>query len=171
MLDWRSYALRKGIEYSPFSTHAIPLRELLEVAAEQNVTFEKGDILIVRSGWTEEYMKLTEKEKIELAARPVRSFVGVDGSQEMIKWHWDNAFAAVAGDTNAYESWPPTRESGVSCHEVFLNGWGMPIGELWDLEELSRVCSELGRWTFLLTSVPLNIEGGVASPANVVATF
>jgi len=54
-------------------------------------------------------------------------------------------------------------------HEVFLSGWGMPIGETWDLEELSRVCSNEGRWTFFLTSQPLNLSAGIASPANVMA--
>ncbi|KAH7020264.1 hypothetical protein EDB80DRAFT_702715 [Ilyonectria destructans] len=171
LLDWRAYALRKGIQYSPFEPHAIPLSQLLEVAAEQHVTFHKGDILIIRSGWTEEYMLLTTQQKIDLAKRKVRAFVGVQGNKEMIKWHWDNGFAAVAGDTNAYEAWPPARDDGVCCHEVFLSGWGMPIGEVWDLEELAKTCEKLGRWTFFLTSSPLNLENGVASPSNAIATF
>ena len=171
LLDWRSYALRKGIQYSPFESHGIPLSELLEVAAEQNVTFQTGDILLIRSGWTEEYLRLTDEQKLDLAKREVRAFVGVKGDREMIKWHWDNRFAAVAGDTNAYEQWPPPRDDGVSCHEVFLSGWGMPIGEVWDLEELSRTCKRLGRWTFFLSSSPLNLENGVASPSNAIAMF
>jgi hypothetical protein len=40
----------------------------------------------------------------------------------------------------------------------------MPIGEMWDLETLSRVCKEQKRWTFFLTSAPLNVPGGVGSP-------
>lgn len=47
----------------------------------------------------------------------------------------------------------------------------MPIGECWDLEELSRTCQALGRWTFMLTSQPLYVPGGVASPANAMAIF
>ena len=88
----------------------------------------------------------------------------------MMKWHWDHAFAAVASDTNAYEVWPPTRPWGVSCHEVFLSGWGMPIGELWDLEKLAEECRMRGRWTFFLSSSPLNLVGGVGSPANVIVS-
>lgn len=30
-------------------------------------------------------------------------------------------------------------------HEVLLAGWGMPVGELFDLEELSSICNEQGR--------------------------
>lgn len=47
----------------------------------------------------------------------------------------------------------------------------MPIGECWDLEELSRTCQALGRWSFMLTSQPLYVPGGVASPANAMAIF
>lgn len=45
----------------------------------------------------------------------------------------------------------------------------MPIGESWDLERLATACAEQGKWSFFLTSQPLNVKGGVASPANVMA--
>lgn len=171
LLDWREHALRKGLKYSPFMSHGIPLSELLEVAEAERVSLLPGDILLVRTGWTEEYNKLTREEKLQLAKREERAFVGVEASEEMIKWHWDNQIAAVASDTNAYEVWPPTKPIGVSCHEVFLSGWGMPIGEVWDLERLSITCKVTGRWTFMLTSSPLNLDGGVASPSNAIAIF
>lgn len=171
-MDWRELALLKGLEYSPFSSHGISLSELLEVTEKQKTTLRSGDILLVRTGWTEEYNKLSDDEKVKLAKRDHRAFVGIEASREMIKWHWDMQFAAVASDTNAYEVCPPSKELfGASCHEVFLSGWGMPIGELFDLEQLSATCKRLGRYTFMLTSSPLNIEGGVASPANVLAVF
>lgn len=169
LLDWREYAKQHDLAYSPFSSHGIPLHELLKVAAMQKVSFEPGDILLIRTGWVEEYQKLTYDEKVQLAQREQRTFVGVEASEEMLKWHWDHQFAAVASDTNAYEMWPPKKPFGVSCHEVFLSGWGMPIGELWDLEQLSITCRAAGRWTFWLTSSPLNLQGGVASPANAIA--
>ena len=161
--------MKHNIMYDPFSSHGIPLSQLLDVAKQQNVKFRSGDILLIRTGWTEEYMKLTQDQRVELAKRNERAFVGIEASEEMIAWHWDNQFAAVASDTNAYEKWPPTKPCGVSCHEVFLSGWGMPIGELWDLEELAETCRRMQRWTFMLTSAPLNLNGGVASPANVIA--
>lgn len=42
-------------------------------------------------------------------------------------------------------------------------------GEMWDLERLSAACVKHKRWSFFLTSMPLNIPGGVAGPANVIA--
>ena len=46
----------------------------------------------------------------------------------------------------------------------------MPIGELWDLEKLAEECKKRGRWTFFLTSSPLNLRGGVASPPNAMVS-
>jgi hypothetical protein len=54
-------------------------------------------------------------------------------------------------------------------HEVFLAGWGMPIGEMFDLEALAVECRKRDRWTFFLCSEPLNVKGGVASPPNAIA--
>ena len=48
---------------------------------------------------------------------------------------------------------------------------GMNIGELWDLKALSETCAKLKRYTFLLTSVPLNVPGGIGSPPNALALF
>lgn len=47
----------------------------------------------------------------------------------------------------------------------------MPIGELWDLKALSEQCEKSKKWTFLLTSIPLNVPGGIGSPPNALAVF
>ena len=62
----------------------------------------------------------------------------------------------------------PSR-SGISLHQIFLAGWGMSIGEFFDLQKLSRECERLRRWTFLFTSMPLNVVGGIASLPNAQA--
>jgi hypothetical protein len=49
--------------------------------------------------------------------------------------------------------------------------FGMSIGELWDLKALSEHCKKTGRYSFLLTSCPLNIPGLVGSPPNALAIF
>lgn len=63
-------------------------------------------------------------ERKALGGRETRSFVGVENTLEMAKWDWENGFAAVASDTNAYEAWFPDTNSdlGYSLHEVFLAG-------------------------------------------------
>ncbi|KAJ3528953.1 hypothetical protein NM208_g9974 [Fusarium decemcellulare] len=171
LLDWFSWAQENNMTIDPFSKYAIPLSELLAVAAAQNVQFRFGDILLVRTGWIKAFRALSKEEQDSLAHRPVRSSCGIDASQEVVRWHWDNAFAAVASDTVAYEVWPSPRPAGKRMHEIFLSGWGMPIGESFDLERLAETCREEARWTFMFVSVPLDVPGGVASPPGAVAIF
>lgn len=63
------------------------------------------------------------------------------------------------------------QKSPIALHEILLAGWGCPIGELFDLEELAEHCKKIGRWSFFLASVPLKVPGGAASPPNAVAIF
>lgn len=55
------------------------------------------------------------------------------------------------------------RSSGWCLHEWLLTEWGTPIGEMWDLETLSKVCEKENRWSFFLTSAPLHVKGGVGT--------
>lgn len=56
---------------------------------------------------------------------------------ELLAFLWDNKLAAVAGDSRSFEVWP-CKELDWHLHEWLLAGWGMPIGELFYLEELAR---------------------------------
>jgi hypothetical protein len=88
------------------------------------------------------------------------------------------AVAAVAGDMIAFERMPPKKPDGTDgtiaelvLHQYFLSLFGMSVGELWDLKALSEKCKELGRYSFLLTSAPLNVPGSIGSPPNALALF
>jgi hypothetical protein len=52
-----------------------------------------------------------------------------------------------------------------------LSGFGLPIGELFDLEALAEECKKQQLWEFFVTSMPLNLYGGVGSPPNAMAIF
>lgn len=97
-------------------------------------------------------------------------YAGLEASEEMKDFLHDTYFAAAATDNANFEAWPPPSFED-SLHASMLPLWGMPIGELWDLEALSAKCKVLGRWTFLLTSAPGNVPGGVGSPPNALAMF
>ena len=56
-------------------------------------------------------------------------------------------------------------------HQYFLSLFGCNIGELWDLKALSEQCRKAKRYTFLLTSIPLNVPGAIGSPPNALAIF
>ena len=94
----------------------------------------------------------------------------VEATEEVLRWLWNEGFAAVAGDSVAWEVFPPSKPEPI-LHEYLLAGWGMPIGEMFDLEGLSEMCREEKRWTFFVTSAPFNMPGGVSSPPNCIALF
>ena len=173
LLDFRAWADKNGIDFDPFTPYAISVAELDKVAADQGVAFLPGDILVIRTGLTANFRNLTFEQQEALGGGKHMAFAGVEQSEEMLRWHWDHAFAAVCGDTYAYEAWPAKpKDDGYKVklnHEVFLSGWGMPIGELFDLEALSKKCAELNKYTFLLVAAPLNVTGGVASTSNTIA--
>jgi hypothetical protein len=54
-------------------------------------------------------------------------------------------------------------------HPTLIALLGLCIGELWDLEALSEACAADGRWDCLVSCKPLNLVGGVGSPANAIA--
>ena len=182
LLDYVAYAEKRGIQYSTFSDHSIPLSVLLEIAQEENLTFRRGDILFVRVGVTKEWdTKMTAADKNEYATTKTPQHAGVEGTEEMLRWVWDSGFAAVAGDGISFEVYPPKKSypraggqppaEGRFMHEYLLAGWGMPIGELFDLEALSEMCVREGRWEFFVVSAPFNMPGGVSSPPNCIAIF
>lgn len=95
--------------------------------------------------------------------------IGLANNMETVRWLYSKHFAAVAGDTMGFEAWP--YPSDCCLHEWLLCQWGTPMGELWDLEDLSTTCAELERWNFFFTSAPLNVKGGIASPPCAIAIF
>ncbi|KAH3907037.1 hypothetical protein HBH56_195090 [Parastagonospora nodorum] len=160
----------------PHDGHRIGVADIEAIAKYQNVEFRPGDVLIVRTGETEileagtptSFAKLQQKLQVS----------GVEGNMATVKWLWNKHFAAVAGDAMAFEAIPPLKEDGepagfegLVLHRWLLSMFGMSIGELWDLKALSAHCQKTGRYSFLLTSTPLNIPGLVASPPNALAIF
>lgn len=64
-----------------------------------------------------------------------------------------------------------TDEGFGMLHPILLAGWGTTIGEIFELDALAEQCKKLERWTFFLTSAPLNYTGVVASPPNILAVL
>jgi len=175
LIDYKAYADHNGITYSPFDAHRIKISEIETIAKEQGVVFKQGDVILVRSGFTEALSEMNEEQQAK--AMGTHRCVGVEGSEESAKWFWNNHFAAVAGDAIAFETIPPVvdgKEKGIDhlvLHQYFLSLFGLPIGELWDLKALSTQCAKSKKYTFLLTSIPLNVPGLVGSPPNALAIF
>ncbi|KAJ5083893.1 cyclase [Penicillium alfredii] len=173
LIDFKSYAEAKGISYSPFSRFRIGISDIEAVAAYQGITFRQGDILIVRFGVTEELGRMNGDE--QAAAMSSHHVCGLEGTPEMARWLWNQHFAAVASDNIAVEAMPPIVDGQeqplihLVLHQWCLSLFGLPLGELWDLQALADQCEASQRYSFFLTSSPLNVPGGVGSPPNALA--
>jgi hypothetical protein len=80
----------------------------------------------------------------------------VESSEKTLRWLWETGFAAVAGDMPGFEAWP-CQNTQYMLHEWLLAGWGMPIGEMFDLERLSEECRKRKKWSFFFSSAPLRV--------------
>lgn len=165
LADLARYYERHGktIEYT--MNQAIPLEDLEATLKEQGTRLRTGDILLIRFGWTKFYLNASEEVKAELARETM--VPGLEAGERVARWLWDNHLGAVAADSPALEPLPPP--AGEFLHFYMLAMFGMPIGEMWNLEELSADCAADRRYEFFLTSAPLNVPGGVGSPPNALA--
>lgn len=173
LIDFKSYADAEGITFNPFSGFRIGIADIEAVAKYQGVTFQPGDILIIRFGVTEALGRMSGVE--QAAALSSLSMCGLEGSADMARWLWNQHFAAVASDNMAVEAYPSLVDgelqplSNLVLHRWCLSLFGMPLGEMWYLGELAEKCKASGKYTFFLTSSPLNAPGLVASPPNALA--
>lgn len=175
LVDVARHAAETGAELAPDRRHGITPDELDRVLAWQGTELRGGDVLLVRTGWLAWYLSLDEAGRGALAGRLHNGdggleCPGMDPGAATAAWLWDARVAALAVDNPAVEALKVRREEGF-LHRLLLPLLGMPLGEFWYLEDLSRACRELGRHDFLFVSVPLKVPGGVGSPGNGIAIF
>ena len=161
---------------------ALTVTDLEETAAAQGVALEAGDVLLIRTGWVAHVRESGPEERAAIAADPVSP--GLEQSEALLRWLWEHQVALLAADNLGVEVLPSVsasphrqdpglaelrgRHTGMA-HPVLLALLGLPLGELWDLDALADDCRGDRVWEFLLTASPLNVEGGVGSPANAMA--
>lgn len=142
---------------------AISPEDLEAVAAAQNVRVERGDIVLVRTGWWGSFVEHRD------AGKPIPAAAGV--SWRVAEWLHDREAAAIAADNGAVEV-SPSGVDGVRAlpmHLLCIRDMGLMLGELWDLEALGRDCAEDGVYEFQLVAPPLRVTGAVGSPINPLA--
>ena len=175
LVDVAAYREEQGIPVVP--DERLPIGPALFEAtlARYATEIRPGDILLVRTGWLEWYRALADDARTSLAARlkadrTSARLPGIDPSLEMTAWLWDQRVAAIAVDNPTAETLPYVRSEGWAHHRLLVL-LGMPLGELWTMQALSEACRRHNRWTFLLTTAPMNVPRGVASPANAYAVL
>ncbi|KAJ5756026.1 hypothetical protein N7533_005569 [Penicillium manginii] len=176
LIDWYKWSQENGHSIDAMTAHPVSFNELLKVLEIQGISENEilpGDIILIRFGYISQYEEMGEEKRArldQLYRKQKPENIGIEPSKELLSFLWNNKIAAVAGDTRSFEVWPCSQTKW-HLHEWLLAGWGMPIGELFDLEKLSKYCEEANRYTFFFTSSPMNAPGAVASPPNAFAFF
>ena len=122
LLDYRSYADKKGIALNSYEADRISYAELEACGRDQEIDIRPeaqggdiqiGDILFIRSGFVKTYFSMPAEERNQLARRHHKlgvndgqRYAGVKQEDAMLDWLHDCYFAAVAGDSPTFEAWP-----------------------------------------------------------------
>jgi hypothetical protein len=124
-LRWHEVTRPEQAPPSPIAAHAIPITDIIATLAFQGTVPRPGDILLIRSGfvrWHNFATSETRKAWSEKSQTP--EMLGLEGSEETIRWLYEQHFAAVGGDAMAFESWPPkTSQRGEEGETWCLHEW------------------------------------------------
>ena len=184
LLDIDRHLLRQGrrLDFAGGEPFTVDLLE--EVAQAQKVSLRQGDILLMRTGWLDHYFQ--RMSAAEREACPHRMVCpGLLQSRQTVAWLWDQRVAIAASDNIGVEAIPSVpdspfvsnydRQAGTDpihaglMHPTLIALLGLCLGELWDLEALAEDCAATGVYECFLSCKPLNLTGGVGSPANAMA--
>jgi kynurenine formamidase len=126
----------------------------------QGVRVGSGDAIFVRSGM--------ERMEAELGEQDIYPRAGMHA--ECAEWMHNRQVSVYGGD--CIEKLPYPSESFTSAvHMIVLASMGLPILDWPALTELAAACERLKRWDYLLTTAPLRLPGGTASPINPICLF
>jgi kynurenine formamidase len=140
--------------------YAITVADLDGTAAAQKVAVQRGDILLIRTGFMSRYLEKGDWNYFDLDESP-----GV--SVHTAAWMHAKEIAAVASDNYAVEVRPselPTFRS--PFHICAIPNMGLTLGEIFYLDELAADCAADGRYAFLLVAPPLPVTNAVGTPIN-----
>ena len=171
MLDMGRYMEKRGTPLDFTKDTPFAVAEVEEALESQGVKTEQGDILLLRTGWLGYLLSHSAEEQGKFPRHlgegglNTPGLVATPDSAELL---WDRGFAAVVADNIAVEDTPGSPERGF-LHRRLIPLLGLALGELWWLDGLAADCAADDIYECMLVGVPLNIPGGVGSPANAIA--
>jgi kynurenine formamidase len=145
---------------------------LMRIMEDDGVEVERGDMVCLHTGLSTMILEMNKQPDGPLL---LKSCPVIDGrDQKLLQWVTDSGLVAIAADNYAVEL-NPGRDQQACCsylplHEHCLFKLGIPLGELWYLDELANWLRAHGRSRFLLTAPPLRLPGAVGSPVTPIAT-
>lgn len=179
LIDVAAYRDAVGRPIDQTRNEQIPVRDLDAALEWQGSAIQPGDILMIRTGWLA-HVRTERNRTGESLQSP-----GLEQNEGTASWLWNHQVAVAAADNIALEAWPatgstlvveaetsgrmpPSSHSGM-LHRILIPLLGLTIGELWDLDALAVACAHRRRYDVFITAQPLNLLGGVGSPANAMA--
>lgn len=166
LVDLPRFYARSDRPWGPCGSQAASVADVQACLAQQGSVLRQGDLLLVRTGWVEAFRNAPDD-----AARAVlfagRDYSGLSGQAQMWEFLWDHRVAGVASDGVTVEAWP-LAEGRPSLH-LAIARLGLLLGEMFDLDALAADAELHGQHEYFFVSSPLNLRGGVGSPANAMA--
>jgi kynurenine formamidase len=151
----------KGVE-SLEPGYAITIDDLEAAAKSEGVTVERGDIVLVRTGFMDYCL-----------VNGWGAYAGGDApglSLHTAPWLYETEIAGVATDTWGVEVRPNELPGAFQpLHTVALVNMGMLLGEIFALGEIAADCAADGIYEFMFVGPPLPFTGSVGSPLNPLA--
>jgi kynurenine formamidase len=166
LLDVARYMERQGTPLTAQEEYAIQPEMLEAVAEAQGSPLQTGDIILLRTGYIGAYLAGSPEDRVRFKEN--RDCPGLSSAEPMARYLWDKHPAAICSDNPAVEQVPGSPSLGY-LHRRLIPLLGFALGELFTFETLAEDCARDGRYSCFFIGVPLNIPGGVGSPANAMA--
>jgi kynurenine formamidase len=169
LLDVAKY---KGQDPLPVD-YWITLDDLKNTAKAQNIEIQKGDILLIRTGWRKMWDEPSADGRVDLAHRKwhqPQPGVGPDS----LAFFNEMEIVAIGADNAAVEWGFPVKPNytrkafgfhGLPLHPDFLWSRGAYIIEILNLDELAKDQA----YEFFFVMGPLLLRGGIGVPVNPIA--
>jgi kynurenine formamidase len=151
----------------------VNLEKLQEIMAADHVVVEPGDVLLLHTGFATKVLEWN-RDPDPVKIHTMCTYLDAR-DPALLEWIADSQIAGLVADNYAVEGLVPfrpdrSRQSLLPLHHLCLFRLGVPLGEMWYLDELATWLREHDRSRFLLTAPPLRLPGIVGSPLTPVAT-
>lgn len=150
----------------------IGYQELAAILKSDNIQVEKGDMLVLRTGFAETIVEMGGNPDADKLHNSGAVLNGAD--TQLLNWITESGITAICADNYAVEAYPARtvgeKKSLLPLHHHCLFKLGLPLAELWYLRDLAEWLTSNQRNRFLLTAPPLRLPGAVGSPVTPIAT-
>jgi kynurenine formamidase len=136
--------------------------DLMAAEAAQQVSIEPGDLLFVRVGHRSRRATLGPWDAAQARAGLHPAAV------ELLA---ERRIAALGSDGNNDTAPSAAEDVAFPVHVLAINAMGLNLLDWLQLDDLSAVCEELSRWSFLCVIAPLRLPAATGSPINPIAIF